>query len=61
VLAFNERTIELHERIGFVREGVLRSHVWRADGPHNVVVLSMLRSEWEARYGARYAAKAGVA
>jgi UDP-4-amino-4,6-dideoxy-N-acetyl-beta-L-altrosamine N-acetyltransferase len=61
VLAFNERTIALHERLGFSRGGVLRSHVWRADGPHDVVVLSMLRSDWEARYGAKYAMKVGVA
>jgi UDP-4-amino-4,6-dideoxy-N-acetyl-beta-L-altrosamine N-acetyltransferase len=53
VLESNERSLVLHDRIGFVREGVLRAHVRRADGVHDVVLLSMLRSEWEARYGAR--------
>ncbi|HET9728260.1 MAG TPA: UDP-4-amino-4,6-dideoxy-N-acetyl-beta-L-altrosamine N-acetyltransferase [Acidimicrobiia bacterium] len=53
VFAWNERTIALHERIGFVREGTLRSDVRRNDGVHDVVLLSMLRPEWEARYGHR--------
>jgi UDP-4-amino-4,6-dideoxy-N-acetyl-beta-L-altrosamine N-acetyltransferase len=58
VLGFNERTIALHEKIGFVREGVLRAHVRRDDGVHDVVVLSMLRPEWEARCAPK---RAGVA
>jgi UDP-4-amino-4,6-dideoxy-N-acetyl-beta-L-altrosamine N-acetyltransferase len=57
VLESNERSLALHERIGFVQEGVLRAHVRRADGVHDVVLLSMLRSEWEARYGAHMKAR----
>jgi UDP-4-amino-4,6-dideoxy-N-acetyl-beta-L-altrosamine N-acetyltransferase len=49
VLSSNERSLALHERIGFVREGVLRAHVRRTDGVHDLVLLSMLRSEWDAR------------
>jgi hypothetical protein len=59
VLAWNERSVALHERIGFTREGVLRGHVRRDDGAHDVVLLAMLRGEWEARYGNRRS-KAGV-
>lgn len=55
VLAFNERVIRLHEQVGFVREGVLREHVRRADGVFDVVVLSMLKPEWEQRHAKRHA------
>jgi UDP-4-amino-4,6-dideoxy-N-acetyl-beta-L-altrosamine N-acetyltransferase len=59
VIAWNERSLALHERIGFTREGLLRAHVHRDDGIYDVVLLSMLRSEWEARYGNRRS-EAGV-
>ena len=54
VLAFNTRVIEMHERAGFVREGVLREHIRRSDGAHDVVVLSMLRREWQERHERRW-------
>ena len=54
VLAFNERVIDMHERAGFVREGVLREHIRRSDGVHDVVVLSMLRREWQERHETRW-------
>jgi RimJ/RimL family protein N-acetyltransferase len=53
VLTTNERVVALHERVGFVREGVLREHVRRDDGVYDVVVLSMLAEEWQARHGRR--------
>ena len=53
VLAFNDRVIRLHEHVGFVREGVLRDHIRRADGVFDVVVLSMLREEWQERHSKR--------
>jgi UDP-4-amino-4,6-dideoxy-N-acetyl-beta-L-altrosamine N-acetyltransferase len=48
VLASNDRSLALHERMGFVREGVLREHIRHADGMHDLVVLGLLREEWEA-------------
>ena len=54
VLGFNERVIDMHERAGFVREGRLRDHIQRNDGTHDVVVLSMLRPEWEERHEPRW-------
>jgi len=54
VLAFNDRVVEMHERAGFVREGVLRDHIRRSDGVHDVVVLSMLRREWQERHETRW-------
>lgn len=53
VLSTNERVIRLHEHVGFVREGTLRDHIRRADGWHDVVVLSMLEDEWRARHARR--------
>ena len=45
VLEFNEGVCRLHERHGFVREGILRQHICRDDGFHNVVVYGMLNSD----------------
>ena len=53
VLAFNDRVIALHERVGFTVEGTLRQHITRSDGVHDVVVLSMLKDEWQQRHGRR--------
>jgi [ribosomal protein S5]-alanine N-acetyltransferase len=44
----NERSQGALERLGFVREGVLRSFHRHADAPRDVVSYSMLREDWEA-------------
>ncbi len=45
----NTRSIAAIERIGAVREGVLRHHMRRADGTwRDTVVFSILREEWPA-------------
>lgn len=49
VLAFNDAVVKMHKRFGFEQEGYFRQHVFKKDGPHDVVCLGMLRSEWEAR------------
>jgi UDP-4-amino-4,6-dideoxy-N-acetyl-beta-L-altrosamine N-acetyltransferase len=46
VIETNQAVWEMHQRFGFVREGLLRNHVHRGDSDLNIVVLSMLRSEW---------------
>jgi UDP-4-amino-4,6-dideoxy-N-acetyl-beta-L-altrosamine N-acetyltransferase len=48
VLEFNELVTNLHMSFGFRQEGLLREHVFKGGLPHNVVALSMLRSEWKA-------------
>ena len=46
VNATNERGIRAYRACGFVEEGRLRSHVW-ADGKHiDLVLMGILRSEW---------------
>jgi ribosomal protein S18 acetylase RimI-like enzyme len=46
VLAFNTQVLEMHQKLGFTREAVLREHVARRDGRHDVHVLGMLQREW---------------
>lgn len=44
----HERSQRALEKIGFVREGVLRAWHRHADGPHDVVVFGLLRDEWRS-------------
>jgi len=48
-LANNRPAISLYESVGLRREGILRSHVVKSDGSHDVVVMGMLRDEWLER------------
>jgi ribosomal-protein-alanine N-acetyltransferase len=49
VMPRNERSLRLVERLGFVREGVLRRHGHDETGALcDDVVLSLLREEWDA-------------
>ena len=49
VYTHNPRAIAVYERVGFVREGLLRQTL-RWDGVFiDEVVMAMLRSDWEAR------------
>lgn len=47
VLDFNKPTIAMHEKFGFVREGTKRQHIRKSEGFVDVVLLGMLRDEWE--------------
>lgn len=49
VLGFNEPVVEMHRKFGFRDEGRLRQHRLKGDTWHDVVVMGMLRSEWEER------------
>ncbi len=51
VFDFNPRAIRSYEKVGFVREGLKRHSLWWEDAPHDAVIMSMLRPEFEARYG----------
>ncbi|SEG93433.1 Protein N-acetyltransferase, RimJ/RimL family [Nonomuraea solani] len=51
VYAFNERARHVYKKIGFVEEGVERDAL-RWDGEwHDAVLMSILRPEWQARWG----------
>ena len=47
IVATNERSITLHERLGYKREGVLRRAVFKNGKFQDVVVLSLLRDEFD--------------
>ncbi len=47
VMAFNTAALRCYEAVGFRREGVIRKQVFRAGSYHDVVVLGLLREEWQ--------------
>jgi RimJ/RimL family protein N-acetyltransferase len=47
VFAFNERAAHVYERVGFVREGVLRDTLYWDGVYHDSIVMSILRPEWD--------------
>lgn len=49
VLANNERAQSLYRSLGFVEEGILRQEQFRNGTYLDVVLMSLLREEWEAR------------
>lgn len=46
VLDFNVASIRIHERLGFVREGLLREHCIIKNERHNLVCFGILRNDW---------------
>jgi diamine N-acetyltransferase len=52
VMAFNQRAIHVYEKIGFVREGTQREAHFYKGQYWDMHHYSILRREWEARYGA---------
>lgn len=46
VLAFNERSIAFHLRLGFVQEGLLRDQHFDGHRYHDVVCFGLLMSTW---------------
>jgi len=49
----NRRSCAIPERLGFIREGVLRKREWLYDHFEDHVVYSMLADEWQARGAAK--------
>jgi RimJ/RimL family protein N-acetyltransferase len=45
----NIPAIKTYENSGFVREGVMRDEYRRFDGYVDIVMMSILEQEWEAR------------
>lgn len=46
VFSFNERSIRLHKRLGFTREGCRREAVYVNGKYHDEIYFGMLRKEW---------------
>lgn len=51
VLSFNERAIRLYEKLGFVREGAVRQDFYRAGAWHDIILMGMLKDEYQAKAG----------
>jgi RimJ/RimL family protein N-acetyltransferase len=47
--AFNERAIACYQKVGFVEEGRERDRIFTEGAYHDLVSMSVLRQEWEAR------------
>jgi diamine N-acetyltransferase len=52
VMEFNRRAIRLYEKVGFVREGARREAHFHRGRYWDMLLFSILRREWEGRYGA---------
>ncbi|NQD81620.1 GNAT family N-acetyltransferase, partial [Pseudomonas sp. CrR14] len=48
-LAFNERSIRFHEKLGFVQEGALREQHYDGATYHTIIHFGLLRYEWQAK------------
>jgi RimJ/RimL family protein N-acetyltransferase len=59
VLENNEDSLKMHEKCGYVREGVLRDSVFKAGRFQNQVRLSVFREEYERAFEA-YCEKHGI-
>jgi RimJ/RimL family protein N-acetyltransferase len=51
VYAFNEGSRALHERLGFVQEGILREMIFTKGKPHDEYVYGMTKEEFEKGFG----------
>ncbi len=47
VISYNDRAIRLYEKLGFQHEGLMREAVLRDGKRHGMLVMGLLRSEWE--------------
>lgn len=47
VFSFNKKVILIHQKFGSKIEGVLREHVFKNNQFHDVVIMSILKKEWE--------------
>jgi len=45
--AFNERSIKLHKRVGFIEEGRQRQAMFKNGEFHDIVEFGLLRDEWK--------------
>ncbi|MDO4799544.1 MAG: GNAT family protein [Bacillota bacterium] len=50
VFSFNERALMSYEKCGFVREAVLREHIFKRGRYHDLIMMGMLKQEYLERY-----------
>ncbi len=47
VFSFNKAAIKCYKKLGFIVEGTLRQELFRAGKYHDVIIMGLLREEWE--------------
>lgn len=52
VFAYNPRAIHVYEQLGFVLEGAQRERLRRDGQRYDLLLMGLLRSEWQAAQGA---------
>jgi len=50
VLESNKDAINLYKKVGFVQEGLLRDGVYKNNMLHNLIVMSILKNEYDGKY-----------
>ncbi|WP_055668638.1 GNAT family N-acetyltransferase [Desnuesiella massiliensis] len=50
VLNFNDRGVHVYEKIGFIKEGVLREDIYFNHRYYDVIMMSILENEFKERY-----------
>jgi RimJ/RimL family protein N-acetyltransferase len=53
VIAGNQPSCRVLDKLGFVLEGVQRQHMWKAKRLHDVLLYGQLRDEWASRQASR--------
>lgn len=49
VLAHNTKSLRVHERLGFLQEGLLRRHHFDGNSYQSIIFFGILSSEWNAK------------
>ncbi|SKC84595.1 GNAT family N-acetyltransferase [Maledivibacter halophilus] len=50
VFSFNERAIKLYEKMGFIHEGKFRQALYRRGKWHDIVIMSILKNEYNQNF-----------
>ncbi|RCV89539.1 UDP-4-amino-4,6-dideoxy-N-acetyl-beta-L-altrosamine N-acetyltransferase [Billgrantia montanilacus] len=45
-LAYNHRSVKFHEKLGFLKEGVLRDQHFDGETYHDIICFGLLENEW---------------
>lgn len=48
-LAYNQRSIQFHQKLGFQEEGILRDQHFDGDRYHHVICFGLLCHEWQSK------------
>jgi RimJ/RimL family protein N-acetyltransferase len=61
VFSYNQRAIRAYEKVGFVHEGTLRSALYRDGQRFDMLLMGILRPEWEQQQAAQQVVRQALA